>query len=306
MDGKVIASVGWSGRSAARQADISPADREKHARLRAKRIRSFTQFILALSDQQLVTGLAILIAAVSGKNKLSKFEFSVAHSLAWFSSTTHLATLDVLRPALRSQNPWMLHTRVFGMVCVLALLLYTSVELALMGTPSSAFIPCAEDKQIPQNLLATIPTMLLIVSGYIIRLQDLYFYGRGPGPLLSFLRALRLKEHKSLTYGDLYARSLANTRCDLLMRYNLISGRRAGRVSVAYFWGYLQYGTAFLSTLPTIAFSFLYGIGQLVIRCWVKAPKLTPESREMGFGQIMALFLLILPILAAGEVFTGN
>src|ERR1700734_1263414 len=65
------------------------------------------RFILGLSDQQLVTGLAILITGYYLHCKISYYHFNLVINLAWFSSTTHLATLLALkeyfkkRPALR-------------------------------------------------------------------------------------------------------------------------------------------------------------------------------------------------------------
>lgn len=56
----------------------------------------FKAIILAFSDQQLVTGLAILIS-IHIKSDITVYTFRVATSLAWFSSTIHLATLVVLK-----------------------------------------------------------------------------------------------------------------------------------------------------------------------------------------------------------------
>ncbi|KAF1995262.1 hypothetical protein P154DRAFT_393041, partial [Amniculicola lignicola CBS 123094] len=61
------------------------------------RQEALTRFILSLSDQQLVTGLGILVAAVSNQCTLSGAEFDIALSLAWFSATVHLVALDVLQ-----------------------------------------------------------------------------------------------------------------------------------------------------------------------------------------------------------------
>jgi hypothetical protein len=58
--------------------------------------KAFEQFILAFSDQQLVTGLAILISA-HFKGDITVYSFQVASALGWFSTTIHLATLVVLK-----------------------------------------------------------------------------------------------------------------------------------------------------------------------------------------------------------------
>jgi len=56
--------------------------------------QAVSRFILALSDQQLVTGLAILVSGVARQRNLIAWEFYMVLSLAWSSTTSHLATLD--------------------------------------------------------------------------------------------------------------------------------------------------------------------------------------------------------------------
>jgi hypothetical protein len=57
--------------------------------------------ILGFSDEQLVTGTAILLAAFIrlpvSNGQISVYHFSIVTDLAWFSSNTHLVTLFVLR-----------------------------------------------------------------------------------------------------------------------------------------------------------------------------------------------------------------
>lgn len=56
------------------------------------------QVVLAMSDQQLVTGLSIMISAYSRLDcGISVYHWKLITTLAWFSSATHLATLLFLR-----------------------------------------------------------------------------------------------------------------------------------------------------------------------------------------------------------------
>lgn len=71
-----------------------PKDDKERKRERIK--NAIEAFIVALSDQQLVTGLAILIAGFV-KCDISNYLFSNVWAIAWFSCMTHLATLMVLR-----------------------------------------------------------------------------------------------------------------------------------------------------------------------------------------------------------------
>ena len=68
----------------------------------------------------------------------------------------------------------------------------------------------------------------------------------------------------------------------------------------------IQYDESFLSTLPDINFIFFYGLCQIIAYRWVHAPPLTPQSNRMGFGQLVPILLLFLPVLAAGETFYGR
>jgi len=53
-------------------------------------------FVLSLSDQQLATGVAILVAGFV-KCDISVYSFRNISAIAWFSCTTHLATLTILK-----------------------------------------------------------------------------------------------------------------------------------------------------------------------------------------------------------------
>lgn len=58
-------------------------------------------FVLSLADMQLVTGIAMLSAAViklhDEKDTINIYHFSMVTNLAWFSSTVHLLTLLAIR-----------------------------------------------------------------------------------------------------------------------------------------------------------------------------------------------------------------
>jgi len=77
--------------------DLSPGADEKRRLARERRSKGIEKLILALSDQQLVAGLAILIAAYIGRCSMTLYHFYIVVSFAWFSSTVHLSTLAVLR-----------------------------------------------------------------------------------------------------------------------------------------------------------------------------------------------------------------
>jgi hypothetical protein len=77
--------------------DVSESPREMDKKTKkSKRREGYQDFILVLSDQQLVTGLAILIAGFMICD-ISLYSFTIVSAVAWFSSTTHLSSLAVLK-----------------------------------------------------------------------------------------------------------------------------------------------------------------------------------------------------------------
>jgi hypothetical protein len=68
----------------------------KNSSASEKSLKDFETIILAFSDQQLITGLALLLS-IYIKGDITVYTFEVATALAWFSSTIHLATLVVLK-----------------------------------------------------------------------------------------------------------------------------------------------------------------------------------------------------------------
>lgn len=68
-----------------------------------------------MSDQQLVTGLAILISGYfQFQNGLSFYHWQIVTDLAWFSSVVHIASLPYLMRYFE-KNRWLWYIRVFLM-----------------------------------------------------------------------------------------------------------------------------------------------------------------------------------------------
>ena len=85
--------------------------------------------VLNLSDQQLLTGLSVLIAGFATHCSISAYHFAIVGDLAWFSSNVHLTSLTVLENYLldaKGVRNW----RVVSMVCMGILLLANSVMQA--------------------------------------------------------------------------------------------------------------------------------------------------------------------------------
>ena len=286
------------------------------------RQEALTRFILVLSDQQLATGLAILIGGVSNQCRITGYEFSVVLSLAWFSSTTHLATLDVLRDYFRVHRV-IRNWRVGGMVALLILLTYALFTTTItMGSDSTIPVQCFFspssvqinkrdniDALVALSVSSTVLTLLLLLYGYVLRIRNLYgspnaiyWHIWKVGARIYRHRWLRLSHaEEKETFDEAMARFQASSRLRDLQRIREASGWKRWYLISSY-----RYDDSFLSSMSGVAFSFSYGISQVVLYRWTIRPELSAGATSMDFGQITPLFLLVLPVFAAAEIYYGE
>ena len=84
---------------------------------------ALSKAILAMGDQQIVTGIAILGAGFQGlrAGSISVYHYQIVLYLAWMSSSVHLSALTILGAELRG-NPGLMAWRLAGMLVLLVLL----------------------------------------------------------------------------------------------------------------------------------------------------------------------------------------
>jgi hypothetical protein len=152
------------------------------------------RLIISFSDNQLVTGLAILAGGFSQLNcGISALHWKVLIFLAWFSSLTHLATLFVLRQYFR-ERPAISLVRVILMLATLGLTIVAIVPigspewpantldwqtLAKFKRPALCYIKTAFERKGEQIFSwASTPFLVMflgmIVPSYAARLLDLF------------------------------------------------------------------------------------------------------------------------------------
>lgn len=254
---------------------------------------AISNFLISLSDQQLVTGLAILVAAVSGQQSLSGFEFSIALSLGWFSCTTHLVTIDVLCVRFK-RHRIIRHVRVVCLACLMGLLSYAFIR-ATSITDLTIPVDCPENS--PSVDYTDIIILLPVWIDYFTAIRTVYL-----GPAIG-LWDIIMEAWSKLQGGNLHTvDQLTDTKTEKQSKEieGLIekSERHARSRLGLYF-----YDGSFLETFPDMTYSLCFGIAEVVGLKWRDAPELSAESTEIGFGQITALLLLLLPFLAIGEAY---
>ncbi|KAL8802203.1 MAG: hypothetical protein Q9200_006674, partial [Gallowayella weberi] len=97
--------------------------------------RTLPRTVLMFSDQQAVTGIALLSSAYAQLNAvppISSYHWQIVVYLAWFSSLTHLTTLTVLRQYFRDNHT----ARLWRALLML-------VTVAMLG---AALLPTGDDR----------------------------------------------------------------------------------------------------------------------------------------------------------------
>ena len=306
--------------------EFEPHTAEKRKRDRARRSKGLERFVLALSDQQLVTGLAILIAGYTDRCSRSLYHFRIISALGWCSSTTHLSTLAVLRPYL-IDHPRVRNWRVIAMVAIFGLLVVSQAG-AFSIQNSSLPIQCVFNSYAPYglNTIATLALawitffLCLLYTNKIRRLYTLDPDWSVQGWILEVLTRPLIRKMNVHNLEKIVLTSSTLTRAEQGTAYRRLQQRRRWRrycnswvkyrsaISrhMVEFW-YLnqEMQRSFLSEILTSLFGVGYGIAQVIIfRNLVPKVGFSGDQDIISFGQLVPLLLIALHLLAAREIYS--
>jgi len=286
-----------------------PLDNSSERLPREQRVEALTRFVLALSDQQLVTGIAIIAAAVANRCIITVFEFRIVSCLAWWSATTHLATLEILQEYML-QHPVVRNLRVIGIVVFVVLLGFVQMTILLIKFSTKDLrqisvlqcvfppeISSASDTIVDQLFLVAVYVYILIryissvLKFYRTRRSRGIFHGNAILELLTY--SLRIGTHNL---------SLAQWFYHLRQDMAAMTTRDLARRDFGPGPVYLD---SFLPSLAQILFTLASGVSQTIFTVWFKKTEWIEMSGEWGFGQVTALILLALPVLAGAEIYNG-
>jgi hypothetical protein len=267
---------------------------------RKQREEAVTRFIVALSDQKLATGLAVLIAVTANQCTIRAPDFQIAFSLAWFSATTHLATLDSLVDYFvrhKTLRTW----RVIGMLVVMSFFLYCFIVILIIANTvdDNLLVLCClqgdpwidrwslYEEDIPTYFAPWAITFLILLFGYKSKVLRAYEYGSGDfiglGPfsrdILSIWSRLRYPRKSWLPrmsraewceVQNEAARGLADARRRKLLQ-SIIAHRTNGHGRFAFAtsfwrtWTFAEhcYRESLLSLLPLLTFMLAYSLSQV-------------------------------------------
>ena len=294
---------------------------------RTRRQKSLERFLLTLSDQQLVTGLAILIAGYLKTCSMSVYYFNIVGSLALFSSATHLATLGVLKEYLVAHST-LRDLRVFAMGLVLIMLIVALLPGWFSqdkSVPVSCFFLNVEIEPDFSNVVTLLTTLGFLTIIYIKRVARLYSLPPDRNvsdslievfvKLLSQKGYLKPSRQGNSTFsGPSKSSDSSAIRAERQRvryeRFELAIKKSHGRFR-SYFLATVfitgEYNNSFISQITILLVHIVYGFSKtIILRLCTPGGGITGNQNEMSFGQLVPLFLLLLPGLAVGETYFGK
>ena len=277
------------------------------------------QTVLSFSDAHLVSGLATLIAGYMQFKSITIYHFNTVIYLAWLSSSVHLVTLVICRSYFRLR-PARLAYRLVGMTILFILLLTALIQSASMTWPTASYRNNASATSsggahyfyfdtpmrcqwtcghMERARFVGLISILLIVYGFAARIIKVF-------PFPSTLVRIWLREKPSSYYirccGAAWTRKTS-----------------AGSAPVRWYWTAILYLLLYvyilaranvdilesnLSALVGLTMTLIWGGFRLLV--WREASLLSQYENPWGFGQILAILLLMGPLLNVLGLYKGS
>lgn len=271
-----------------------------------------------LSDQQLITGISILIAALSSRCVIHRYEWHIVTSLAYFSVATHTMSLDVLRDHL-AQHTWVRYCRMcFTLLFVAFFSFAFFVDQVKPYGSETQIIQCvlrdwvsAEDEGFTSSEttmigIVVVPVLAILWGKHISALTRVAAPEAVHHRHVTTTLMDRISVHFWSWTNNLSTAETARLVADAHIYYDNKIGPLRGKTSVSTWYFLEQYHEAYLSEIPVWAFQLVYGTTTTVKAVWNPNVDLSKGPSTLGFGQVVAIGLLVLPLLALVETINGK
>ncbi|OHF03609.1 hypothetical protein CORC01_00928 [Colletotrichum orchidophilum] len=293
---------------------------------RAQRIRAFESFMLSMSDQQLVTGMALMLATslifagVHGLDEsFSVYSFQIATRLGYFSCITHLCSLSVLWEYF-DEHKRLRTFRTILMVVFLAMMIGCMIisDSVTFRFNRHISVKCARkhfklvDRERPNYVFFSDGVIIIfnlsvltyiLVSGYVQRILQLFCPSARDKQDFWQRRSLRFLFGPA---AEEAFKDLALTRNRTLAGY--INVNRRPSFSVKHYLTMLSIWVKFLESsflweVVWLFFYFTFGTANLLK--FFNDASLKLGAIQPNFGQLVPLFLLALPLITAAEAYSS-
>jgi hypothetical protein len=301
---------------------ITTPKTDSHKRLRNRWKFALDSAVMAFSDQQIVTGISIVIGGYSQLQwGLASYHWESVVNLAWFSTMAHLLTLTVLRGSLRDKNSLRL-LRILAMGLLVAMLIPAIVPVGWL-TSSVSFsqaLPAWCLYQKPSNTpdLTDVPfngiyvglAIVILIYSYSTRVILLYSKDDSYGISRLFRdQPYILCESQLQKYEDMerHQRTLLQEMAYRLLRALCVLFLAITDVYQSSIWEvYCGLHLFDMDSNDILQFTWLsMALAWGTIRIFVSRKfgdeyiqQAIAEQNVWGFGQVIAVVLLALPFIS--------
>lgn len=274
--------------------------------------------VLGYADQQIATGIAILVAGFVKTPDISVYHLHVVIYLAWLSSNTHLSAISLLQVEFRNskRSKWRA-LRIFGM-CAIGVM----VLVALIPTTSTVWGQLVNSRN---GKAAGVPARCFWhrrYSGYFrgdsVWSFAILIIGLISKGLLLFesTRSFFIKHVKD-GYLDKVAQPLEwildcnrrpYRRPSLQVKARnatLILGFKVMMALYVAAWLLFELLESFVASLWMCLIGLAWGSTHILLHRSFISDTILEKENEWGFGQILPVALLVVPFLACMESFSG-
>ena len=302
--------------------------------------------VLMFSDQQVVTGIALLASGYAQLNsRINNYHWQMLVYLAWFSSLTHLTTLTVLRQYFRDNRKARLWRAVLMLITVMMLgaaLLPTSDTLWLNASEPLLWLDPNHRKHLVPILApalcyfrrlgsrdsddrfkswtgaSMIISLVVLISGYITRMLKLSDWASGTcKQYLRMVPSEKIRTIRGIFLARLNRPAPSFDKIHWAVAYLTVETLY---VWLKAFCDIYESMTAevcmMLSTLMLVKLAGLISpkiIWLASALAWgtrnlfmARSDAASSEENIWGFGQMFPVVLLVLPILSALETYYGK
>ena len=244
-------------------------------------IRVLDRFVLGFSDQQLITGVSILLIGFIRFCSISTYHFYVITNLAKFSCSSHLASILSLRRYFQA------HPRV-AKIRIIVLLLF-AVLLATASIIGGSVIPNIPDLKCPISCTIRNIDPSNKIFGWV---SVIYL-------IIAYWAALAFVFPNSELFFTTWMVIKPATWIEAALTY------RYGHQFQERFMHYKPY---FVPLFASFILQLIWWTASLIISLLIRiegARVVDGSETSWGFGQLLAMLMLGLPVLNAVELLYG-
>jgi hypothetical protein len=309
--------ISRSVRNAQLHSSVSTPDNSQAKTRKQKWIDILDQLILSLSDQQLATSIAILVTNFIRQFKISNYHLNVVSDIAWFSTITHLLSMVVLRVHwIQDTRRRVLHIRLFLMICVVIMLAFTltwSPQYDPKGGAGACPAHCAFSNSDVSTLFSEYEFPIQHTALNFAGIVQSFLLAWGYSTTGFFVAPFWYKFYRFWLWvlpGHVFRGS---RMCCLWVVDQIWKQGRLHNLVEKLFDGLKIFWKVTFFPLPKTVIgvqvvSWCFDLAFLILDRWGSHESVAnpQEENQWGFGQLLAMIIVVLPVLPLMEIWSGQ